>query len=467
MIPPSICILIADDEAPARFGMRRSLSGPGVLLLEAEDGQQALEFIRTHRPDLVFLDLNMPQLDGRALLRELATAVRESEIIVVTANNSIADAVECIRLGAADFIAKPFEVEQIRAIARRVAQRVKLQSEVADLQHQLDGRQACGAILGISRPMRFLMQQLTRVARAPADLLIRGESGSGKELIAREIHRLGAHPDGPFVAVNAAAIPESLTESEFFGHRKGAFTGADRDRQGVFEQAHGGTLFLDEIGDMPLPAQAKILRALQERIIQPVGSPQTVKVDVRVISATHQDLEEAISTGAFRQDLYFRLKGIEIQIPALRARREDILLLANFFLERTAHLTGIPSPEFSRDAIDAMLAHPWPGNVRELEHAILTATTLCEEGQITSRDLGFNSTNNTEDVLNFSKYIGLPLTEAKSQLVEDFERVMITAAIANHTGNVSAAARQLGLHRQSLQQKMTQLGIDRPEAKAD
>jgi len=255
----SMCVLIADDEEPARFGMRRALSQSGFVFLEAEDGHQALEAIRVHRPDLVFLDLNMPRLDGRSLLRELAGNSRETEIIVVTANSSITDAVECIRLGATDFITKPFEVEQLRAIARRVARRVQLQQEVAELQHQLDGRNACGAIVGISRPMRVLGQQLQRLAEVPADVLLRGESGSGKELIAREIHRLGTRATGPFIAVNTAAIPESLTESELFGHRKGAFTGADHDRQGVFQQADGGTLFLDEIGDMPLLAQTKIL----------------------------------------------------------------------------------------------------------------------------------------------------------------------------------------------------------------
>ncbi|WP_437185320.1 sigma-54-dependent transcriptional regulator [Planctomicrobium sp. SH668] len=463
---PSLCILIADDEAPARFGMRRALQLEGALIIEAEDGQQALEMIQAHQPDLVFLDLNMPQLDGKGLLRALGPQVRNQELIVVTANNSIAEAVECVRLGAADFIAKPYEVEQIRSIARRVKDRLQLEQEVADLQRQLDERNASGAILGLSRPMRLLIQQMGKIAKFPVDVLIRGESGTGKELVARELHRMGPRPDGPFVAVNTAAIPETLTESELFGHRKGAFTGADRDHVGVFEQANGGTLFLDEIGDMPLAAQTKILRALQERVIQPIGSTKSQRVDVRVISATHQNLDEAIAAGEFRQDLYYRLKGIELQLPPLRLRREDILLLANSFLERAGRLTGNEMKEFSQNAIEALLSHPWPGNVRELEHAVLSACAMSEDDQIHSHDLGINPARTDSEEGKFDRYLMFPLSVAKSMLTEDFERMAITLALNQEKGNVSAASRRLGMHRQSLQQKMTQLGLARPD-KAD
>lgn len=463
-----LVILIADDEAPARFGMRRVLGQAGYEILEAEDGRVALEMIRSRQPDLVFLDLNMPHLDGQALLRELGTGTRNSEIVVVTANDSIAAAVECMRLGAADYIAKPFEIDRLRAVARRVAERVELQRKVADLRQQVDKQQAFGALVGVSRPMRQLYQQMSRVAGAPADILLRGESGTGKELIAREIHWLSPRADGPFVAVNTAAIPDTLTESELFGHVRGAFTGAGSDRQGVFEQAHGGTLFLDEIGDMPMPAQAKVLRALQERIVQPVGGSRSISVDVRVVTATHQDLEEGIAGGRFRQDLYFRVKGIELTVPPLRTRRDDILLLANYFLERHAERSQQPLCELASDAMDLLLAHTWPGNVRELEHTMLRALTLAEGRQIVAGDLGLTHKGPAEsghgDPGNnaaFAKYAGLPLTEAKARLVEDFERSTIAAALALHAGNVTAAARQLGLHRQSLQQKMAQLGIER------
>lgn len=460
---PSLSILIADDEGPARFGMRRALQQPGYEILEAENGAVALELIRSRVPDLVFLDLDMPQLDGRGLLRELGNDARGCEIVIVTANDSVAAAVECLRLGAADYITKPFEVDQLRAISRRVAARVELQRNVDDLRQQIDEKQAFGALIGVSRPMRQLYQQMLRVARTSADVLLRGESGTGKELIAREIHRLSPRASGPFIAVNTAAIPESLTESELFGHQKGAFTGADAVRQGVFEQAHGGTLFLDEIGDMPLPAQAKVLRTLQERVVQPVGSSRSIPVNVRVITATHQDLEESIREGRFRHDLYFRVKGIELHVPPLRSRREDILLLANYFLERRLREYPQAAIELARDAVDSLLAHPWPGNVRELEHAMQRAFTLAEGTQIKACDLGLSRpATDAEEYAAFSKYSGLPLTEAKARLVEDFERVTITAALEEHNGNISAAARQLGMHRQSLQQKMAQLGLVKP-----
>ena len=454
-------ILIADDEQPARFGLRRALTNPEYQISEAGDGRAAVEAIRSLLPDLVFLDLNMPLLDGQAVLRELGPAARQCEIIVVTANDSIGSAVECIRLGAADYITKPYEIDQLRAIARRVAQRIALQQEVQTLQLRLDERQACGALIGISRAMRQLYSQMLRAARTTVDIIIRGETGTGKELIAREIHRLSDRSAGPFVAVNTAAIAEALAESELFGHVKGAFTGAERTRQGVFEQAHGGTLFLDEIGDMPLPAQLKILRALQERTIQPVGSAQAIQVDVRVISATHQDLEQAIAAGQFRQDLYYRIKTVELRVPPLRSRREDVLLLANYFLERQAQAGKGQIPELTAEAVEALLAHGWPGNVRELEHLIQSAVVMSETTQISAADLGLVRHAPPADELRFADYAGLPLTEAKARLIEDFERALIQSALDRHQGNVSAAARELGIHRQSLQQKLTQLGLQR------
>ena len=509
-----IHILIADDEKPARFGMAKALANAGYEISEADDGQLALEAIQTKLPDLVFLDLNMPKLEGRDVLRRLGPATRDCEIVVVTAVDSVAMAVECLRLGAADYITKPFEVEQLRGIARRVARRLELQRRVDDLQTQLGEKQACGALVGVSRPMRLLFEQIAKAAKAPASLclLVRGETGTGKELVAREIHRQSDRAAGPFVAVNTAAIAESLAESELFGHTKGAFTGATADRAGVFEQAHGGTLFLDEIGDMPLPAQTKILRTLQERTVQPVGSSRQVPVDVRVICATHQDLEAAVTDKHFRQDLYFRLRGIELHIPPLRNRREDILPLVNHFLERCAApplspgggegswrevrgelsqasldigtgrrlpLTPLPplplrgrggdSSRFAPDAVDRLLTYAWPGNVRELEHAITAAATMASGPEICAADLpiGGGSAGRVEAELAFADYLGLPLTEAKERLVETFERATIAAALEQQGGNISAAARQLGIHRQSLQQKMDQLGIRRAGMKEE
>lgn len=469
-------ILIADDEQPARFGMARALAGDHCEILEAADGQAALEVLRAQQVDLVFLDLHMPVLDGRGVLRALGgggntaegtdgkgqvSEARGTEIVVVTANDSVAAAVECMRLGASDYITKPYEVEQLRGIARRVARRRALEEQVARLQSQLDDKQDCGALVGISRPLRQLYEQMVKAARAPIDILIRGETGTGKELVAREIHRLSSRAAGPFVAVNTAAIAESLAESELFGHVRGAFTGAHADRKGVFEQAHGGTLFLDEIGDMPLGAQTRILRALQERTVQPVGAARGVPIDVRVISATHQDLEEGIAAGRFRQDLYYRIRGVELFVPPLRARREDVLVLANAFLERTAVAAGLSPRTLARDAVDSLLAYAWPGNVRELEHTIAAAAAMCAGDEIGAADLRLPQRSERAAEPVFADFAGLPLTEAKGQLVEAFERAMIEAALEQHQGNVSAAARQLGIHRQSLQQKMAQLGIGR------
>ena len=460
-------ILIADDEKAARFGMARALRKGGYQIAEAENGVDALEQFQAATPDLMFLDLNMPQKDGFAVLAELDAAAKQScEIIVVTANDDVTQAVECIRLGANNYITKPYEIEQIRAIAVSADERFQLRKRAEELQGCLDRESALGSLIGVSRPMRELFTRVTRAASADVSVLIRGETGTGKELIAREMHRLSPRADGPFVAVNTAAIADSLAESELFGHKKGAFTGADADRAGVFQQADGGTLFLDEIGDMPPAAQTRILRVLQERIVQPVGSEQPVKVDVRILAATHQNLEDAITDGHFRQDLYFRIKGIDIVAPPLRARREDIVLLANYFLNRV-RTADVPAV-FSDASIAALLAHNWPGNVRELEQSVQAAAVMADGPTIQPTDLNLPHASPTEANGNadiFQSLVDLPLTEAKSQLTEQFERFAIARALEANDGNVSAAARQLGIHRQNLQQKMTALAIQNPSRK--
>jgi DNA-binding NtrC family response regulator len=453
-------ILIADDERAARFGMAKALAQADWRIDEAADGPAALAAIRSGLYDLVFLDLNMPGLDGQGVLHELSGTSHACDIVVVTANDTVQSAIACMKLGAADYLTKPYEVEQLRSWARRCARRLELEGRVRDLEGQLEEQNAFGALVGMSRPMRELYLAMQRVARAPVDVLIRGESGTGKELIAREIHRLGPRAKGPFVPVNTAAIAESLAESELFGHARGAFTGADANRQGYFEQADGGTLFLDEIGDMPRPAQTKILRALQERVIQPVGSTRVIAVDVRVITATHQDLERAIADGHFRQDLFYRIKGVELQVPPLRARHEDIILLANYFLGRLAgRLPAVPG--LATEAVDRLLTYSWPGNVRELEHVVTAAATMTDAKEIRAADLRLPSPVAASEATSFSDLMHLPLTEAKEKLVESFERARIIAGLENNQGNISAAARELGIHRQSLQQKMAQLGIKR------
>jgi DNA-binding NtrC family response regulator len=308
--------------------------------------------------------------------------------------------------------------------------------------------------------MRKLFGLIQRAAGSDLPVLIRGESGTGKELIARELHQRSRRSAGPFVAVNTAAMSTSLIESELFGHIKGAFTGADRAREGVFRKAHGGTLFLDEIGDMPASVQTRLLRVLQEGIVQPVGSEEQVRVDVRVISATHQDLESAMTEKTFRQDLYFRLRGIELPVAPLRNRREDIILLAQSFLP--------PDRSLRDDAVQAMMSHLWPGNVRELQQAVSAAVVLSACDQISATDLGLQgSGTQPESSLSFASYASLPLTEGRNRLVEDFERFAIASALEAESGNVSAAARRLGIHRQNLQQKMRQLGMRAASSESD
>lgn len=452
-------ILIADDEPAARFGMAKALAQIECKLFEAADGRAALDLIRRESPDLVYLDLNMPGFDGLAVLRELANETRRSEIIVVTANDGVASAVQCMQLGATDYITKPFEVEQIRAIARRNAKRVELEARAGRLQDTLEQKTAFGSLIGISQPMRELFSLVERAAKAPLDILVRGETGTGKELIAREIHRISGR-SGPFVAVNTAAISSTLAESELFGHVKGAFTGADSDRKGVFEQAHQGTVFLDEIGDMPAALQAKMLRVIQERVIQRVGSSKEVDVDVRIISATHQDLTAAVAQGHFRQDLLYRIRGIEVFIPPLRSRPQDIGLLAEFFLDRLAQRGSTKAMRLSSDAMETLLRHPWPGNVRELEHIITAAASLSTDAMLLPRDLPLATPSPASTTpVDFRTLQGLPLTEAKAKLIDAFERHAIESALRISAGNISAAARSLGIHRQNLQQKIAQLGI--------
>ncbi|MFO1003077.1 MAG: sigma-54 dependent transcriptional regulator [Planctomycetaceae bacterium] len=447
-------ILLADDETAARYGMSRALQGAGREILEASDGNEALALIREKALDLVFLDINMPKCDGLAVLTNLqeTPVAPMPEIVVVTANDSISLAVDCIRRGAADFLTKPFDVDHLRAIVKRSEDRLRLQHQVDTLRQQLSESGATfGAIRGSSRPMQRLFTQIERSARTDLPVLIRGESGTGKELIARELHQRSSRASKPFVAVNTAAVSENLVESELFGHIKGAFTGADRAREGVFRRADGGTLFLDEIGDMPASVQTRLLRVLQEGIVQPVGSEDGIRVNVRVISATHQDLEQAITDKAFRHDLYFRLKGIELTVPPLRERQEDILLLANSFL---------PSNRvFSQCAVAALMAYRWPGNVRELQQMIASAAALAEGERIAARDLGLAAALPTSPANSWEPYLDLPLSEARDRVTEDFERAAIGHALEQESGNISAAARRLGIHRQSLQQKLRQLGI--------
>jgi DNA-binding NtrC family response regulator len=441
-------ILLIEDDATARYAMHRALKASGREILEAVDGEKGVASILADCPDLVFLDLNMPNRDGLAVLGELQTKRAGSlpEIIVVTANDSLDIAVECIRRGASDFLTKPYDLDHVRAIVTRSQQRIELEQRVMALQEQLDAVPELGKLASLSPLMHRVFEQVRKAAKSTLPALIRGESGTGKELIARELHRLSDRSNGPFIAVNTAAISEHLIESELFGHIKGAFTGADRNREGVFRKAAGGTLFLDEIGDMPAPVQTRLLRVLQEQTLTPVGSEEEIAVDVRVVSATHQELESAIEEKRFRADLYYRLKGIELRLPPLRTRREDIVLLAHRFAGSQI--------EFDQECVAAMLQFPWPGNVRELKQRVESAVAMATSSRLTPADLGLVSQSNESTGLEFDAYFDLPLTEAKQLLIDRFESAAIERAMKLENNNVSAAARRLGIHRQNLQQKL-------------
>lgn len=441
-------ILLIEDDATARYAMHRALKASGRDILEAVDGEKGVASILADCPDLVFLDLNMPNRDGLAVLGELRTKRAGSlpEIIVVTANDSLDIAVECIRRGASDFLTKPYDLDHVRAIVTRSQQRIELEQRVMALQEQLDAIPELGKLASLSPLMHRVFEQVRKAAKSTLPALIRGESGTGKELIARELHRLSDRSNGPFIAVNTAAISEHLIESELFGHIKGAFTGADRNREGVFRKAAGGTLFLDEIGDMPAPVQTRLLRVLQEQTLTPVGSEEEIAVDVRVVSATHQELESAIEEKRFRADLYYRLKGIELRLPPLRTRREDIVLLAHRFAGSQI--------EFDQECVAAMLQFPWPGNVRELKQRVESAVAMATSSRLTPADLGLVSQSNESTGLEFDAYFDLPLTEAKQLLIDRFESAAIERAMKLENNNVSAAARRLGIHRQNLQQKL-------------
>ena len=442
-------ILIIEDDATARYALHRAIRAPGREILEAQDGQAGLEQLKEAGVDLAFLDLNMPIRDGISILTELQShpGCRCPEIIVMTANDSINVAVECIRRGAADFLTKPYEIEQIRSIVRRCQERCDLSQRVAQLSAQLESVPQLGSLISVNPLMHDLFDQIRRASKSMLPILIRGESGTGKELVARELHRCSDRASKPFIAVNTASISEHLIESELFGHVRGAFTGADRNREGVFRKANGGTLFLDEIGDMPQAVQTRLLRILQENVLTPVGSEDEVPVDVRILSATHQDLEAAMEQKSFRSDLFYRLRGIELRVPALRSRVEDILLLANRWLGCDRQLT----PE----CMVVMTSYSWPGNVRELKQRVEGASAMATSLSITSQDIGI-SLQRDLDVKSefFEEYFEMPLTEAKQAIVERFEQLAIERAMKLEGNNVSAAARRLGIHRQNLQLKL-------------
>jgi DNA-binding NtrC family response regulator len=461
--------MIVDDEEAARYGMRRALTTLGFNITEAGSAEAARALLKQAEPDLLLLDVNLPGLSGLDFLRELKSANGNAPlVIIVTAHGSERMAVEAVKAGAYDYLSKPFEVDDLRLVVKNAAETLQLRRENYSLRRRIEvERSQRGALIGNSESMQRVRSMIDKVAETDATVLVRGESGTGKELVARELHeRNGVRRNGSFVAVNCAALPSELIESELFGHEKGAFTGAALRREGKFEQADGGTLFLDEIGDMSANVQAKLLRALEERRIERLGGNESIPVDVRIVSATHRPLEQEISNGNFRADLFYRLRVVTVDIPPLRERREDIPLLADTFVRLAADRYDLPERTLSQGTLKRLLEYNWPGNVRELRNTIDRAVIMAEGDEIMPKDLpdeiiaGMSVSSIAEDGEEIDG-LRVPFTADFREDRREFERRYITRCLEHTHGNVTRAAEILDMHRQSLQHKLRQLGLGR------
>jgi two-component system response regulator HydG len=463
--PPSqrdqpVHVLVVDDEPAVRRSLARILGAKGFRVETAEDGLSALAYIQKERPDVALVDLRMPGMAGLDVLARSKETTNDVEIIMMTAFGDVDSAVAAVKAGAYDFLTKPFtSTDAVALTVEKAAERRRLVARNTRLQQELLSREKFGAIIGNSPKMQNVYRLIEGVASATSTILILGESGTGKELVARAIHQASPRAQQPFVTVNCAAIPKDLVESELFGHVRGAFTGAQAARAGLFETANLGTLLLDEVGDLPLAAQVKLLRTLQDGEIKRVGSDETKYVDVRVLAATNVDLKSKIETGEFRKDLFYRLNVIVINLPPLREREDDVILLANHFLQKLALRMGREPKPLSADAIRILRAHTWPGNVRELEHAIEHAFVLSQSPEITAKDLPFRKSSvlppakqerslvrtsvdfPTEDLHD------LPYSEAKRIALARFDALYVREVLRRSGGNVSAAARRAGLDR--------------------
>ncbi len=420
----------------------------------------ALARIDETPPDLVLLDLVMPGRSGFDLLAVLSERGDAPPVVVLTGTKTVATAVEAMKRGAADYVTKPFEVEALRIKLRKLLERRALEREVVRLRAQVEGRERLGELLGRSEPMQEIFATLQRVAVSPATVLLRGESGTGKELAARALHDHGPRYQGPFVAVNCAGIPESLIESELFGHERGAFTDAVERRIGKFEAASGGTLFLDEIGELSSGVQAKFLRALQERRIERVGGSQPIDVDVRVVAATNRDLQNEVTAGRFRADLFYRIHVVPIELPPLRERRDDVRLLAAHFLVRARRAANRGPERIAAAALAALERFPWPGNVRELENAIEHAVALADGPVLELEDLpaAVIETGRVEGLRDAVRAGELGFESA----VADFERELLRDALARADWNQTRAAELLGITRRALKLRIDRYGVRFP-----
>ena len=442
-------VLLVDDDPELCELLDVTLGKRGFDVIAVTDPAAALDVLRSTPLDVVVTDLNMPGLPGTDLCARVTSLRPDLPVIVITAFGSLDTAVAAIRSGAYDFVTKPFDVEALALALRRAAQHRALRQEVKVLRQAVASAQGFEDLIGQSPAMRKVYDLLARVAETDVSVLITGESGTGKELVARAIHQRSARHAGPFVAVNCSALPEMLLESELFGHIKGAFTDARAGRKGLFLQAQGGTLFLDEIGEMPIALQPKLLRALQERRVRPVGGDAELPFDVRVVTATNRDLEDGIAARRFREDLYFRINVVQIHLPPLRSRGSDIALLAQHFVDKYAAVSGREVRGLSPRAVERLLAYPWPGNVRELQNCIERAVALTGLDHLSVEDL-------PEKIRTSRTAPGGLQTDDPTQIVsiEEMERRYILHVLDLLGGNKVQAAQLLGLDRRTLYRKL-------------
>ena len=467
-------ILIVDDEEGIRASLRGILEDEGHAVLDAATGEQGLEALETHNPDLLFLDIWMPGMDGLAVLDQVRETRPGLPVIMISGHGNIETAVSAIKKGAYDFIEKPLSLEKVVITTAKALELSRLRQENMALKTRIETEQTF-RLTGESEPIRDLRRSIEQVAPTNAWVLITGENGTGKEIVARCIHAQSKRAEHPLVAVNCAAIPEELIESELFGHEKGAFTGAEKAQIGKFELANGGTLFLDEIGDMSLKTQAKILRILQEQRFEHVGGRKTITVDVRVIAATNKNLQEEISAGRFREDLYFRLKVIPLEVPPLRNRPQDIPLLIQDFVQSYVRQNGLKPLAFTEQALSVLAAYPWPGNVRELknfvERMLITQAgksvdschlppefLIHEQAAAAGEEAAEAGPPDDLALAAESLAIGKGPMDIK-QARADFEAAFLRAKLAECEGNISKLAKAVGLDRSSLYRKLKEYNI--------
>jgi two-component system response regulator AtoC len=461
MIAHSPTVLVVDDDEAIRQMLTVVLAKDGAQVSVACDGVEATEAFRRQHADIVLMDIRMPRRTGLEAMKAILEIDRGASVILMTAFAEVGTAVKAMKDGAFEYVIKPFDIEEIRLLVRRAQEIRAMRADIVSLRRELSERYGSEGILTDNQRMLELRQTVAKVARSNATVLVEGESGTGKELVAAALHYGSGRVAGPFVKLNCAAVPEGLLESEFFGHEKGAFTGASARRRGRFEQAEGGTLFLDEIGEISMALQVKLLRVLQEREFERVGGSTPIRTDVRIVAATNRDLEAMVRAGTFRQDLFFRLNVVRLRTIPLRERPEDIRLLAGHFLDRFAAANGVVIRGFDPAALECLAAYAWPGNVRELANAVERAVVMSANGVILPEDLPENIGRPHERNTEASERQkrdgagGRPLRE----LVGEYEAEVIRAALAHNGGNRARTAIALGISRRALLYKLQEYGI--------